>query len=63
METNWKAITGKTEIEMVGQCDDLKVLKVGNWKKLAMDRKFGMTCLRKPKPTKGCSANGRRRRS
>jgi hypothetical protein len=61
METNWKAITGKTEIEMVGRCDDLKVLKMRNWKKLAMDRKFGMTCLIKPKPTKGCSANGRRR--
>jgi hypothetical protein len=34
---------------------------VRNWEELAMDRKFGMNCLRKPKPTKGCSANGRRR--
>jgi hypothetical protein len=41
--------------------NDLKVLKVRNWEELAMDRTFGMTCLRKPKPTKGCSANGRRR--
>jgi hypothetical protein len=42
-------------------CDDLKVLKVRNWEELAMDRKAGMTCLRKPKPTKGCSVNGRRK--
>jgi hypothetical protein len=40
-------------------CDDLKVLKVRNWKELPTVRKFGMTCLRKPKPTKGSSANGR----
>jgi hypothetical protein len=39
-------------------CDDLKVLKVRNWKELATDRK---ACLRKPRPTKGCSANERRR--
>jgi hypothetical protein len=31
--------------------DDLKVLKVRNWKELEM---FGMTCPRMPKPTKGC---------
>jgi hypothetical protein len=44
-------------------CDDLKVPKVRNWKELAMDRKVWITCLRKPKPTKGCSANGRRSKS
>jgi hypothetical protein len=40
-------------------CDDLKVLEVRNWKELATDKTFGMTCLSKPKPTKGCSANER----
>jgi hypothetical protein len=43
-------------------CNDLKVLKVRNWKELAMDGKAWSDCLRKPKPTEGCSANGRRRR-
>jgi hypothetical protein len=38
METNREAITGKTEITMA-VCDDLKVLKVRNWKELATDRK------------------------
>jgi hypothetical protein len=35
LETNGEPTTGKTEIEM----DDIKVLKVRNWKELAMDRK------------------------
>jgi hypothetical protein len=63
METNRKAITGKTEIEMVGRCvcDDLKVLKVRNWKKLATDRKVWNDLSEKAKATKGCSTDGRRR--
>jgi hypothetical protein len=43
-------------------CDDLKVMKVRNWKELAMDRNAWSDILRKPKLTKGCSANGKRRR-
>jgi hypothetical protein len=41
-------------------CDDLKVLKVRNCKELAMDRKGWSDLDQKAKPTKGCSANGRR---
>jgi hypothetical protein len=43
-------------------CDDLKVMKVRNWKELAMDRNAWSDILKKPKLTKGCSANGKRRR-
>jgi hypothetical protein len=35
-------------------CDDLKVLKVRNWKELAKDRKVWNDLSEKPKPTKGC---------
>jgi hypothetical protein len=41
-------------------CDDLKVLKVRNWKELAMDRKAWNDLSEKAKTTKGCSANGRK---
>jgi hypothetical protein len=55
METNRKAITGKTVIEMVGQCvcDDLKVLKVRNWKELATYRKVWNDLSEKAKTHKG----------
>jgi hypothetical protein len=55
METNRKAIFGKTEIEMVGRCvcDDLKVLKVRNWKKLVTDRKVWNDLSEKAKTHKG----------
>jgi hypothetical protein len=33
-------------------CDDLKVLKVRNWKELAMDRKAWSDMSEKAKPTK-----------
>jgi hypothetical protein len=36
--------------------EDLKKLKIKNWKETAKDRKFGETWLRRRKPTKGCSA-------
>jgi len=35
---------------------DLKKLKVKNWKEAAKDRRTGENCLRRRKPTKGCSA-------
>jgi hypothetical protein len=38
-------------------CDDLKVLKVRNWKELEMDKEALNDLLRKPKRTKVCSAN------
>jgi hypothetical protein len=41
-------------------CDDQKVLKVRNWKELAMDRKAWNDLSEKAKTTKGCSANGRK---
>jgi hypothetical protein len=55
METNREAITGKTEIEMVGRCvcDDLKLLKVRNWKELATDRKAWNDLSEKTKTHKG----------
>jgi hypothetical protein len=42
-------------------CDDLKVLKVRNWKQLTMDRKAWSDFLRKLKPTKGCNVNERKK--
>jgi hypothetical protein len=42
-------------------CDDLKVLKVRNWKTLVTARKVWNDLSKKPKPTKSCSSNGRRR--
>jgi hypothetical protein len=55
METNGKSTTRKTETEMVGQCvcDDLKELKVRNWKHLAMDRKAWSDLFDKAKTHKG----------
>jgi hypothetical protein len=44
-------------------CNDLKVPKVRNWKELATDRKVWNDLSEKAKPTKGCSALGRRRNS
>jgi hypothetical protein len=46
---------------MTDVCDDLKVLKVRNWKELAMDGKAWSDLFEKVKTTKGCSANGGRR--
>jgi hypothetical protein len=43
-------------------CDDLKVLEVRNWKEVATNRKVWNDLSEKAKTTKGCSANGRRRR-
>jgi len=40
---------------------DFQVLGVRRWTKLVADRKIGRTFFDKPKPTVGCSANGRRR--
>ena len=39
---------------------DLQVLEVRRWKQLATDRKNGGILFDRPKPTAGCSANGRR---
>ena len=42
---------------------DLQVLGVRRWRDLVADRKKnGRTLFDRPKPTVGCSANGRRRR-
>ena len=41
---------------------DLQVLGVGRWRELVADRKNGRTLFERPKPTVGCSVNGRRRR-
>ena len=41
---------------------DLQVLGVRRWRELVADRKSGRTLFNRPKPTVGCSANGRRRR-
>jgi len=41
---------------------DLQVLVVRRWRGLVADRKNGRTLFDRPKPTVGCSANGRRRR-
>ena len=41
---------------------DLQVLGVRRWRKLVMDRKNGRILFDRPKPTVGCSANGKRRR-
>jgi hypothetical protein len=47
----------KGEVEM-----DLQVLGVRRWRELVADGKSGRTLFDRPKPTVGCSANGRRRR-
>ena len=41
---------------------DLQVLGVRRWRELVAGRKKGGTFFDRPKPTVGCSANGRRRR-
>ena len=41
---------------------DLQVLGVRRWKELVIDRKNGTILFDRPKPTAGCSSNGRRRR-
>jgi hypothetical protein len=41
---------------------DLQVLGVRRWRELVTDRKNGRILFDGPKPTVGCSANGRRRR-
>ena len=38
---------------------DLQVLGVRRWRELVADRKNGRTLFDRPKPTVGCSANGR----
>jgi hypothetical protein len=40
---------------------DLQVLGVRRWRKLTIDRENGEVLFDRPKPTAGCSANGRRR--
>ena len=40
---------------------DLQVLGVRRWRELVAYRKKGRTLFDRPKPTVGCSANGRRR--
>ena len=40
---------------------DLRVLGVGRWRELVMDKKNGRILFDRPKPTVGCSANGRRK--
>ena len=40
---------------------DLQVLGVKRWRELLADRKNGRTLFDRPKPTVGCSVNGRRR--
>ena len=39
---------------------DLQVLGVRRWREVVADRKNGRTLFDRPKPTVGCSANGRR---
>ena len=41
---------------------DLQVLGVRRWREVVADRKNGRTLFDSPRPTVGCSANGRRRR-
>jgi hypothetical protein len=41
---------------------DIQVLGVRRWRELVTDRKNGRILFDRPKPTAGCSANGRRRR-
>jgi hypothetical protein len=41
---------------------DLQVLGVRRWRELVTDRENGEVLFDRPKPTAGCSANGRRRR-
>jgi hypothetical protein len=48
--------TGRPRIRWL---DDV-MMNVKNWKELALNRRLAMTWLRKPKPTNGCKANGRR---
>jgi hypothetical protein len=40
----------------------LQVLGVRRWRDLVIDRENGEVLFDRPKPTAGCSANGRRRR-
>jgi hypothetical protein len=40
---------------------DLQVLEVGRWRESVMGRKKWRGIFERPKPTAGCSANGRRR--
>jgi len=40
---------------------DLQVLGVRRWRELVIDRKNGEVLFDRPKPTAGCSADGRRR--
>jgi hypothetical protein len=41
---------------------DLQVLGVRRWRELAIDRKKYGILFDRPKPTAGCSANGRRKK-
>jgi hypothetical protein len=41
---------------------DLQVLGVRRWRELMVDRKKGAVLFDRPRPTAGCSANGKRRR-
>jgi hypothetical protein len=43
-------------------CQDMKVMKVKNWKELELNRNPGDCLVEKVKPTNGCKAIGRRSR-
>jgi len=49
--------SGREEVER-----DLQVLGVKRWRELVIDRTKWRDMFDRPKPTAGCSANGRRRR-
>jgi hypothetical protein len=41
----------------VGVDQDMRILEVRNWKKVALDRDEWVNFLRRPGPTMGCRAN------
>jgi hypothetical protein len=53
VETNVEPTIGKADTEMDDVCDDLKVLKVRNWKGLTKDTKAWNDLSEKTKPYKG----------
>ena len=60
-KTNWKAIMGTRPVAKLRQrwqddvMEDLKKLKVKNWKKIAKDRRNWRDLAEKAKTTKGCT--------
>jgi len=59
-ETRRRGRTRKRWEEEVDR--DIQVLGVRRWREMVADGKNGRTLFDRPKPTVGCSANGRRRR-